>query len=223
VVGRPKLWATVAVLGVHNVVGNLWLPQWAYLPANLLTGTVIVILAVRSGVDAEDIAGPRPWMGRGGRAAIVAAGCGVAAVCAIAMLPVGGDLFGDTRVLGVGSVGLVYRAAIRIPIGTALFEELAFRGVIPALGRQVGSHRWANLLAATLFGLWHVIPAAFLATDNQVAGHLAGWAVVIASVAATALIGLGFSAMRDRWGLVVPVATHAAVNVTAFVIAWAML
>src|SRR3990172_1409964 len=132
---RATLWSVVAVLAAHNVAGNLWFPQWAYVPANLAIGALVVWLALRSGVAVTDITGPRSWLRRGLVAgglsgAVVGVGIGLAS-----LVPWASDLFADGRVLGVGTVGLLFHTLVRIPIGTALFEEVAFRGVLAALGR----------------------------------------------------------------------------------------
>jgi membrane protease YdiL (CAAX protease family) len=42
-------------------------------------------------------------------------------------------------------------------------------------------------------------------------------------VAGTALVGFGFSWMRDRWGLAAPVLLHAIANSVAFAVAWTMV
>jgi membrane protease YdiL (CAAX protease family) len=220
---RATLWSVVAVLAAHNLVGNLWLPQWSYVPANLAIGAIVVWMALRSGIEATEITGPRSWLRRGltaggAAAAVVAAGIGVGT-----LVPFAGDLFADERVLGVGTVGLLFHTLVRIPIGTALFEEIAFRGVLPALGRRVTTPLRANLLAAVLFGLWHVIPTTSVAAGNAGVAGLAAGIVIVAGVAGTALVGLGFSLMRDRWGLAAPLLLHATVNSVAFAVAWAMV
>lgn len=219
---RATLGVVVAVLAAHNVAGNLWEPQWAYVPVNLVIGTLVVWLAVHSGVDAADITGPRSWLRRGLVAGGVAGVVAAAALGVAALLPFIGDAFADDRVLGVGTVGLLFHALVRIPIGTALFEEVAFRGVLPALGRRMMTPLRADLLAAALFGLWHVIPSLSVATGNAGAARFADGIVVAAAVTFTALVGFGFSWMRNRWGLAAPVVLHATVNAAAFVAAWAL-
>ena len=220
---RATLWSVVAVLAAHNVAGNLWFPRWAYVPANLVIGALVVWLALRSGVAFADITGPRSWLRRGlavGAAAGLVAGAGIAAT---SLVPFAGDLFTDERVLGVGAVGLLFHTMVRIPIGTVLFEEVAFRGVLPALGGRLMTPLRANLLAAALFGLWHLIPTASVAAGNAGVKDFADGLVLAAGVAGTALVGFGFSWMRDRWGLAAPVLLHAIVNAVAFAVAWALV
>lgn len=210
----------VAVLAVHNVVGNLWLPQWSYVPANLTVGAGLVILAVGAGVERDEITGPRAWSVRG-VAVGSALGAGVAAaLAAAAAIPGARDAFSDDRVLGVGGAGLAYHALARIPLGTALFEEMAFRGVLPALARSRTTPMRANLMAAVLFGLWHLIPASSVASGNAAVSDISAGVVVAGSVAATGVAGLGFSWLRDHHGLAAPVVLHAVMNSAAFTAAW---
>jgi membrane protease YdiL (CAAX protease family) len=219
---RSALGVAIALLAVHNVAGNLWMPAWSYLPLNVTVGVLLVWWALRSGVAGEDVGGPRSLVPPGLRAGAALGAVGAAVIGIGVLVPAAADLFADDRVLGVGAVGVVYHTLVRIPVGTAVFEEVAFRGVLPALGRRVTSPVRANLLAAGLFGLWHVIPSTSVAAGNDAAVGFADGIVIAAAVVGTAAVGLAFSWMRDRWGLAAPIVVHAVVNSTAFAAAWAM-
>ncbi|MFF0814810.1 CPBP family intramembrane glutamic endopeptidase [Rhodococcus sp. NPDC003318] len=89
---------------------------------------------------------------------------------------------------------------VHIPLGTVLAEELAFRSVLYALARRV-SPRWAPVLGAAAFGLWHVTPARH--AGDSVPG----------TVALTAAASLLFDALRRRSGSVLaPALLHLAIN-----------
>ena len=47
-------------------------------------------------------------------------------------MPAVNELFEDRRV-STGVATLLYQAVVRIPLGTVLLEEIAFRSVLPAL------------------------------------------------------------------------------------------
>jgi membrane protease YdiL (CAAX protease family) len=155
-------------------------------------------------------------------AGIVLGGSAAVLIALVAAVPAARDAFTDDRVLGVGVAGLAYHTLIRIPLGTALFEEVAFRGVLPALGRSVTAPRRADLGSAVLFGLWHVIPASSVAAGNEAASGFAAGAVVVGAVLGTAVAGIGFTWLRNRYGLAAPILLHAAINSAAFVAAWAV-
>jgi membrane protease YdiL (CAAX protease family) len=51
-------------------------------------------------------------------------------------------------------------ALLFVPLKTVIFEELAFRGIMPALLKNFGSGQWTIMLvSAILFGLWHITTA----------------------------------------------------------------
>jgi hypothetical protein len=52
---------------------------------------------------------------------------------------------------------LAWQVLIRIPVGTALFEETMFRGVLYGAWRR--TMRWwqAAILSSVAFALWHVV------------------------------------------------------------------
>jgi membrane protease YdiL (CAAX protease family) len=75
-------------------------------------------------------------------------------------------------VLGAGPAELAYQVLLRMPVGTVLLEEVAFRGALYGMLRHSAGTSWATAVSAALFGLWHVLPAAGLVRDNPVAGRV---------------------------------------------------
>jgi membrane protease YdiL (CAAX protease family) len=138
-------------------------------------------------------------------------------------------LFADERAAGVATRALAYETAVRIPVGTALFEETLFRGLLLAWLRRRTTPLRAVAASSTLFGLWHILP-----TWETLAGYAGGVlrsrspataaATVGGAVVTTGLAGAAFSALRLRSGsLATPVIVHAAVNASGFVAAWKAL
>jgi hypothetical protein len=116
---------------------------------------------------------------------------------------------------------------IVIPLGTALLEEIVFRGVLYAvLARRTTVWR-AALASSIVFGLWHVAPTISSAQGNDITEHasvLGIAALVIGMVIAMAAAGMVFSWLRIRSrSLVAPFVLHAGVNGTAFALAWAVV
>jgi hypothetical protein len=66
--------------------------------------------------------------------------------------------FGDRQVSDVGRGEAAYHVAVRIPLATALAEEVLFRGVLLAMLRQRRPPVAAVLWTSMLFGAWHVLP-----------------------------------------------------------------
>ncbi len=194
--------AVLVLLVVHNLVTNLWFPDRWYVPVNLATAGVVVALG---------------GTGLGlGSPAVGLAGAGVVlgAIATAAAVPRTRRLLADRRMAGVDARGTAWRALVRIPFGTVVLEEVAFRGVLPALVSPAG--------AAGLFGLWHIVPTArTLAVNGIVRGRR--WAVV-GAVVATTVAGLVLSAFAAAGGgLLSPALVHVAANSGATVAAYAVL
>ena len=82
-----------------------------------------------------------------------------------AALPLTRDAFRDARYHSNTGHALL-TAFVLIPLGTVLFEEVAFRGVLWALLRRWRGTRTATAVSSALFGLWHVLPSLGLAGDK---------------------------------------------------------
>jgi uncharacterized protein len=136
-------------------------------------------------------------------------------------------LLHDERVEGLPPRDFAFQAGVRIPLETALAEEVLFRGVYDAwLRRDGASPVYATLVGAVVFGLWH-IPPALASIDRTAAGARVGTtragrgAAVMGTVASTAVAGVGFTLVRRRAGSVVASAiVHAAVNASGLTGAW---
>jgi len=213
----------VGLLAAVNVGGSR-LPGWTYVPLNVILGTVLLVIARKGGATAADLGLRREDMARSLKAGALLAGLIVAAIAVAAAVPMTRSLFDDERAAGIGVAGLLYQTLLRIPVGTALFEEIAFRGGLVGLGRSMWSRHGATAVAAVLFGLWHIVPSRTFAGANAPAEQAPTALVVAAAVLATAAVGWLLTALRDRTGhLAAPVVVHTAANAAAFTAAWAVL
>ena len=59
---------------------------------------------------------------------------------------------------------------MRIPVGTVLWEEIAFRGVLQAALRRVMPGGAAIAVTSGVFGIWHIRPTAAALRINGLAG-----------------------------------------------------
>lgn len=115
---------------------------------------------------------------------------------------------------------LLLRALVIIPIGTVLCEELAFRGVLHALGVRVLPARAALVVGASVFGAWHVAGA--MAAPVTEAGLPPGMSAtalaVVVVVGVTVPGGVVLAAVRRRTGsLLAPIGVHLGTNVIGLV------
>ncbi len=212
-------WALVIVIAVLAVV-NVVDVRVAH--AALVLGPAgaagLLALARWAGLSWAELGVGRGTWPRGGRWALAAIGI-VAVVFAVgAALPLTRSAFRNTRYdFGWGHAALT--AFVLIPLGTVLFEEVAFRGVLWGLLRRRHGTVLATVVSSALFGLWHVLPSLGMAADDQAIGTAvgrgsSGQAVsVLGTVLFTALAGVVFCELRRRSGsLLAPAGLHWATN-----------
>jgi len=206
--------AACAVLAAYNNVTGLnsGHERW-YVRLNVGATGAALTAAMLSGLTPADLGiGRGRWL-PGRLACGLAAGAG-AVWLLIAAVPATRPLLGDQRAAGLDGRDVAYQALVRIPVGTALWEETAFRGVLQAALRRVLPGTAAIAVTSGVFGIWHIRPTLQALRANDLAGDrrrvIAG---TFAGCAATAAGGVLLSWLRARSGrLAAPVLLHAAVN-----------
>ena len=211
-----------ALVVYNNVIGAQgWHSRW-YTPVNASAAAASLAVAAASGLTAEDLG-----LGRGrwlpGRLGSLLAAATAAGWLAAAAVPSARPVLDDNRISGLDGRGVAYQTLIRIPVGTAAWEEIAFRGVLQAMLRRVMSEPAAIAVTSGVFGLWHIRPTAGALRANGLAsGRRQAVTRVAAGVAVTAAGGAAFSWLRARSGrLAAPVALHIAINCGGLAAAWA--
>ncbi|MGY1770917.1 CPBP family intramembrane glutamic endopeptidase [Blastococcus sp. SYSU D00813] len=180
-----------------------------------LTATAALLAAARAGgLSWAELGLSRSRLGAGARwggacAAVVATGY-VLAVTVPALRP----LLADARVADLDAAAVAARVLVHVPLGTVLWEEVAFRGVLWAALTRLVPTRAAAATSAALFGVWHVRPTLGAVTANDLAGGPAGQALAVAlGCLSTGAAGLLFVWLRLRSGsLLAPVLLHLATN-----------
>jgi membrane protease YdiL (CAAX protease family) len=202
-------------LAVYNTAANRW-PRFhgsLYPVLNLgMTAALLLLATGPLGLTFSSIGLSR----RAAGGVVVGAGLGLLPVLAMAALLGtyrGVRLLADRRLLGVRGRAAAYLVLVRIPIGTALSEEVAFRGVLLALCRPYGNV--AAILASSLaFGLWHVEPGlnTLKANKPEPTRSDKGRAVP-AAVILSAIAGVVLAWLRIATGnLGSAIGAHAAIN-----------
>jgi membrane protease YdiL (CAAX protease family) len=213
---RVAVAVVIVVLALLNVV-DIRIAR-----ASLIVGPVVVAgltgIARLAGLSWQDLGlGPGTWR-PGLRWAAVEIGIVGLVLAAGAALPLTREAFRDTRYrLDLGNALLT--SLVLIPIGTVLVEEVAFRGVLWGLLREVKGTTTATVVSSALFGVWHVLPSLGLATNNQAitgavgTGRSAQTTTVLVTVVFTALSGVVFCELRRRSGsILASAALHWATN-----------
>ncbi|WP_031487187.1 CPBP family intramembrane glutamic endopeptidase [Streptomyces bicolor] len=219
----------VAVLAAANLLNN-WLARSPGLYVVIcVAATVVLLLIARwDGLTRADLGLDAAGLRRGLRWAPVLAGSVLLVMLLLLAVPAGREAFRDARAAGLSVGQVLWVALVRVPFGTVLLEETAFRGVLWAMIRRRRGTAWATAVSSLLFGLWHVMPSRGLNRSNAAVGSVfgegpAGVAPTVAlAIAATAAAGVVLCELRRRSGsLPAPMALHWAVNSFGYVMAWA--
>ncbi|GIJ47898.1 hypothetical protein Val02_47840 [Virgisporangium aliadipatigenens] len=214
---RPAVTTTVGLLAVVAVAGRTGPPGTALLLGPIASVGALCIGRV-AGLDADDLGlGRRTW--RTGAAWGVGCAAAVAACyAAAAAIPAVRPAFHDAR-YGLDPGAAARTAFLVVPLGTVLFEEVAFRGVLWGLVHAAKGPGWATSVSSVLFGLWHVLPSLRLNRVNPAVAGLvgtgrAGQATAVAgAVAFTAVAGVVLCELRRRSGsLWAPFGAHWGTN-----------
>jgi membrane protease YdiL (CAAX protease family) len=215
----------LGLLSAYNLVQNLAVPERAYVPSNLVATAGLIAFARRSGLSYGEV-GLGADRFRSGLALGAAVAAGVAGgFSALSRSGRFDHWLRDERARGHGPVGAAYQAMIRFPVGTALFEEVAFRGVLDGVWRNRRDERFARALTAAAFGVWHLVPTYRLYPGMGLGTgkRATRWERIGAAIGAavfTGISGFGFSFLRDRSGSVAaPWLVHAAYNTGGYLVA----
>lgn len=198
----------------------------AYVAANLAFAATLLAIARRRGFSWADLGLSRDQVSAGMRwgssAAVLVAMVLLAGVALQDRLPGIGEALSDQRARRLAVEGVVFQALVRIPLGTVVLEEVAFRGVLLA---EMGgaTTRWRGAWwSSVAFGLWHIGPILGTLEINDV--MLTPGRVVTAvtlGVIATAVAGLILSWLRLASGsLLAPVLAHWFINALGLLAAW---
>ena len=218
----------IAVLMVVNLLNNKWATKHYLMFCFIATASRIAIARV-SGISWEELGLARDtWLaGVYWSAAVFAA---VALFYAIAAsLPLTRKGFSDKRAAEQGWTSVLYESTIRIPFGTALLEETAFRSVLLAVVADGWGWTWGVVVSSVVFGFWHVVPAVEFHENNETAAGMLGdgWRAkatsVVLTVLGTGAAGVGFCVLRGLSGsLLPPIVLHAALNGIGLAVRWAV-
>jgi membrane protease YdiL (CAAX protease family) len=215
--GRAVPLLTAVLVPVLAAWNNLLAPRLSpagYTAVNATATAALVAAARAAGLSWPELGLDPRRLAAGARSgAVLAAPLAVGYGAGLALPPVR-PLLGDARVAGLSGRRIAADVLVRIPVGTVLWEEVAFRGVLQAaLGRLVRP-RTGTAPAAALFGLWHVAPTlAALQAKDPAASPRTRWFAGLVGCTGTAAVGALFSSLRRRSGsLAAPAVLHLAAN-----------
>ncbi|MGI9615947.1 MAG: CPBP family intramembrane glutamic endopeptidase [Acidimicrobiales bacterium] len=213
--------AAIVTLLVVVALANAFLFEGVIAPlAQLICAAAAVVAARRRDYTWEELGLARGTVPAGLRLGGLTALVAVAGVGIVALVPTTRNLLEDDRFLDLSAAEAVYEIAIRIPLVTALTEEVLFRSVLLAVLVVRWSSKPAVVVSSLLFGLWHVFTALGDLGQNGATEDFAGWDVIIAVVGivvATGIAGIAFAWLRLRSGSVAaPWVVHSLLNASTF-------
>ncbi|WP_372592798.1 lysostaphin resistance A-like protein [Actinotalea sp.] len=230
---RSALLATGAVLAAMasvNLARHVWSDATWLGPVAAL---VLLAFARWSGLTWAQLGLHRDRLRSGARWGFGAAALVALVYLAGVLLPLTRPAFLDAR-YHLGVSGALLTAFVVIPLGTVVFEEIAFRSVLWGMLARHATTMRVLLISSALFGLWHILPSLNIATANAGIGDLVGGTgsaaqviVIAAIVVFTAGGGIVAGELRRRSGSVLASAgMHWATNslgVLFGLVAWRMV
>ncbi|MGI9642852.1 MAG: CPBP family intramembrane glutamic endopeptidase [Acidimicrobiia bacterium] len=197
---KAHVWHLVAILALAsyaNVIANLVLEDAWHIPFNLGVLAVALLIARRAGTTWTSMGLRTDRLKRGlivGGSVILVIGVGVAVAVAI---PQFRELFLQERLVDESAAWLLFQALIRIPLATALYEEVLFRGIVFGMLVRRYSPLKAALISSVLFGFWHILPTFVTDPLGDTDSTLIGIGItVVGTVAGTMVAGLAFLWVR---------------------------
>ena len=212
----PSVVLATALL-LWSLIGNLLVGDTLYVTRNLLLGVLVVLLVHRAGGDwaalGLDAGGVKAGVRWGALAIAVVVAALLTGVALADHLPGVEHLLADERA-DLSTRSLTWHALWRIPVGTAAFEEVAFRGALLGLLLQQTSPVRAVAISSVVFGLWHVAPTIVTLRANDVAvASGQGMGTIVGAVLVTTAAGVLFCLLRLGSGsLLAPILAHWATN-----------
>ncbi len=158
---------------------------------------------------------------------VAGAGLVVGVVASGVAIPVTRGLFVDGKTADHSTRRVAYETGVRLPWGTVLLEETAFRGLLLAVLLTETDRPEAVAVSAVAFGLWHVVPSLGRGDQLQVAGRAMGehanLGFVATAVISTTVAGAVLAILRlVSDSLLAPMLVHWSLN-AAGLLAAAML
>lgn len=222
------IYATIAVVIVLlfvNLITNKWAPR-AYLLTCLLSTVLLLCIARLDELSWNQLGlGPGTWK-TGILWSLGVFGAVVLFYAVAVSIPFARKGFSDKRAAEHGWLSVLYQSMIKIPFGTALLEETAFRSVLLAVITDGWGWTWGVIGSSILFGLWHVLPSLDFQESNDAAkilgeGRSAQVKSVVLTVIGTALAGVGFCLLRGiSESIFPPIVLHASLNAIGFALSW---
>ncbi len=205
-----------AGLAAYGYLLSRYAKGLAYTLCNLLAAGVLVFVAKQAGASWTDMGLATEHLAAG--LAFGIAACLVVAAATVMFVSLRGRKIEVSRKDWPEFL-------VRVPLGTALAEELIFRGAVFGMLLTRFSHLAALVLSSLIFGLWHLLPGPINSWAHDSLGAKAAkvWKRHAVSSLSTVIFtfagGLLFGLLRLLTGsIVTPWLVHSAANISGLLI-----
>lgn len=192
--------AIVALALYANVISNEILGEFWHIPFQLGILAIALVIARRAGTTWTSLGLRRDRLSRGAKVGGVLIGIIAIGILVGVAVPATRELFRDEKIADASIGWVLFQALVRIPLATALYEEVLFRGIV--FGMLVRRHTplLAGIVTSLLFGFWHILPTLDTMNTNPAGDLFTGWIgigiAIVGSVIGTAVAGVGFLLVR---------------------------
>lgn len=210
----------VAAVATYHVVDHRRIPERLHPFVHAVAAGAVLAAGRRLGLSWDELGLRSDRVGAGTRTGSTHLAPPAVGLMAASTLPWVEDLLADPRAGGLSGAEIGRRALFDIPIGTAVYEEVLFRGVLLGLLRHHTTDRLAVVVSSALFGAWHILPALADRRHNPAAASQPAPITVTATILSTMVAGAWFAHLRLRSGsLVAPILVHGGINVAGLLAA----
>jgi membrane protease YdiL (CAAX protease family) len=192
------------------------------LPANVVVTVLVLAFASTLKLRWSDLGIERRTLGRAGWGFVLGAALATPLVLFILVAPFfTGESVGTDDTERPSFAGLIWRVAVRVLVGTAIPEELLFRGLLFALWLRASDLRGAVVATAAAFGLWHAVISFDTVSNVGLDNDALFWLAYGVTLIGLSLGGVLFALVRRHTdSLAAPVALHWTVNAMAIIAVW---
>lgn len=220
-IDKKSLYILAALVASLTVFNFAFVPAtgWLRLFWNLSGYAVLLVVYKLAGLSLADIGLDKKYLKSG----LIYGGSIVLLIAGVLGLTliVNPAMFSDPRYHQSLSSAL-YASLVLLPLKTVFFEELAFRGILPALLMKFKNNRWfATIISSLGFGLWHITSAATIGSYHIGASIVVPKLLVILAVwLFTSVAGVILCELRWRSkSLVAPTVVHWFINGAGMILA----
>lgn len=211
------------VLGVliYGIVLSRLIPMRYHLVANLSASAFAIFCAISVGLNFEQLGLSIKLFWPGIFVALTASVFLIISIYLLSKISFTHKYFVSSHsALRASPSRLAYETAVRIPLSTALAEEILFRGVLFGVLLYYSGTHVAIIGSSLVFGLWHIFPALNFTNESYYLELRQGRLIskllhIVVNVLATALAGIVFAWLRLLSGsIIAPWLLHWTINST---------